>query len=1075
MNDRSQVLARLKQDIVGPRSGFFESIPEKPSSRYLTGILFPQGSSIGQEEDDEIDQTESKDDGTSGIEDKVSLFASMRPSTAGFSFAVKAIDTDAKVLIGATFARYSLIEQQPSETSNHQAPDVSADPNTPPQGKNVAKVKRRFWQRTPVKLRFEIPLKAGDSTRLAPDSELECVWKIRRTGDLFLVTVQFVNTAVEKELTATEREESTLFQFRAAAICQPGANFAPRPRAFNGQDEDQEISDLIYRDVHEYATGHTASVNWRQKSDSPPGVIHLTWIPTAIVKTMNNAGDPIFANFLVQSEGSFSALDLAHRSDDFVSRSILALCDAYDTWIAQQTDIAERIEDNALKDRATKNLLACKKAARRMRDGASRIITNTDSSMRVFRLANWAMYTQFAWKEGSVNGLEHRPGDEYCHNFSWRPFQLAFVLMCLCSSTKDDHDERKTFDLIWFPTGGGKTEAYLFLAAFVLFDRRIRYGKAGGGVGAFMRYTLRTLTIQQFERAASLITACEMIRRTEKGLGETPFSIGLWVGGASTPNNFDEAKKVINDPDATSTPRQITHCPVCQTEEIQWIADDFRSEVYCQCSAENCIGRIPVKTVDSDIYRTPPSLLIGTIDKFAQIVRKPETARLFGLGTEVPFQSPDLIIQDELHLISGPLGSMAGLYELAIDQLCSREGNPPKIVGSTATIRRASDQVRNVFNREAFQFPPPALDWKNSCFARLADGSTEPGRLYVGVTTAGRSEKFALQYVAASLLQSGSIVPGGDDEPYKTLVTYFNSLKTLGGALVLLEDDALMTLKSIAESRNEKIRDNVKTPEELTSRKSSKDIPDILKRLELTSLRPEFIDILLASNMLSVGVDIRRLGLMLLSGQPKSMAEYIQATSRVGRARPGLVITLYNNAKIRDRAHFEAFSNWHGALYRSVEPGSVTPFAARARDKALHAPLVALARLRENISVQKPDEHRLREICTEILNRINGIDSSEVNDARQDLDKFVTDWCDLAAAGQLKEYWQDSRQRISLLMSAEEAAARRAMGNTEMLAHPTPNSLRNVEPGVTFEIKESANTFSEYRGKTTSETGENDS
>jgi hypothetical protein len=500
-------------------------------------------------------------------------------------------------------------------------------------------------------------------------------------------------------------------------------------------------------------------------------------------------------------------------------------------------------------------------------------------------------------------------------------------------------------------------------------------------------------------------------------------------------------------------------CPACGSG-LEWEADDDEQIVFCRCVGEPCslpasFGRIPVITVDDELYRSPPSLLIGTVDKFAQIVRKRETAGLFGrIKQQLP---PDLIIQDELHLIAGPLGSLTGLYEAAIDRLCSTAEGPPKIIGSTATIRRAEEQVRAVFDRRVAQFPPPALEASNSCFAK--EDEKDEGRLYVGLTSAGRSEKFALQALSASLLQAGTDPALGADEdrdPYWTLVAYFNSLKVLGGALVLMEDDVRVTVDALSGQRGETER-RLGSPEELTSRKSSAEIPEILEQLKVPVGDPRCIDVLLATNMLSVGVDIPRLGLMLVNGQPKAMAEYIQATSRVGRRRPGLVFTLYNNGKIRDRAHFEAFSSWHGALYRSVEPSSVTPFAARARDKALHAPLVALVRhLLSPASPRIPVEQRgrVKGIIDLIVKRIESVDKAEAVQARQELVQFADDWLNRAESGDINQYWNDKFFNQSLLMSAELAAARRATGKGPAAAAPTPNSVRNVEPSVAFVLKE---------------------
>jgi ATP-dependent helicase YprA (DUF1998 family) len=282
-------------------------------------------------------------------------------------------------------------------------------------------------------------------------------------------------------------------------------------------------------------------------------------------------------------------------------------------------------------------------------------------------------------------------------------------------------------DLLWFPTGGGKTEAYLAVIAMLLFHRRFTQNKDGEGAGisVMMRYTLRVLTTQQFERAANLICACEYLRRLESlKTGNTPFSIGLWIGSTAIPNTVREARG-----DSEQRAMQIRDCPCCHSRVVLG-PDQSRYEIFCRntdCAFGKQPEPLPIWTVDEDIYRVLPSLLIGTIDKFAQIVRKEETGRLFGKGTI--HQPPDLIIQDELHLISGPLGTLAGLYETAIDVFCSYNDRPVKIIGSTATIKMADRQVKDLFNRRLYQFPPPGIDSGNSCFAVRDDSRS--GRLYL--------------------------------------------------------------------------------------------------------------------------------------------------------------------------------------------------------------------------------------------------------------------------------------------------------------------------------------------------------
>jgi ATP-dependent helicase YprA (DUF1998 family) len=466
-----------------------------------------------------------------------------------------------------------------------------------------------------------------------------------------------------------------------------------------------------------------------------------------------------------------------------------------------------------------------------------------------------------------------------------------------------------------------------------------------------------------------------------------------------------------------------------------------------------------VWTIDEEIYRHMPSLLIGTVDKFAQIVRKPETAVIFGRGTT--HAPPDLIIQDELHLISGPLGSMAGLYEVAVDELCRRGSIRPKVIGSTATIRRAEEQIRALFDRGTYQFPAPGLDAGNSGFAVIDPDS--PGRLHVGVTTAGRSATYMLQALIASLLQSASasIASAQERDYYWTLVAYFNSLKELGRALVLMQDDVPVSIRQFAARQGEEAR-VIEAPAELTSRVRSYEIRDMLERLNIPGSTKGAVDLLVASNMISVGMDIPRLGLMVVNAQPKTLSEYIQATSRVGRGNtPGLVVTMYNSMRTRDRSHFETFETWHRSLYRDVEATSVTPFASRAQDKALHAVLVALVRHLVPQMERRPVLDDLRRahverIATMIEARAASVDSAERAVVSQKLQRLIDQW---ASRPDLQTYWDDYNRRSSLLMSAEQFAAKADVDSdldaegARRALWPTPNSMREVEPGSPFVLR----------------------
>jgi hypothetical protein len=745
------------------------------------------------------------------------------------------------------------------------------------------------------------------------------------------VTVALVNERVRGDSSAFD-ESQHFFQVELEVSIAANGRFAPRPSRHALVDDDSRTGALIYRDVTEYVVGHTCSAR-AILQDGEVRTLRTEWIPTTIVPRVSDRGDKVF-DALSKPATDWRPLDarwLAQASVSELTGALEQLVVCYERWIERESARVPTLPDS-LREQARHHMDRCRVGAQRMRDGVTAIASD-DAVRTAFQLAQSAMDMQFGWSRGGAA-------------LTWRPFQLAFQLLTLRSVEDRTHADREVMDLLWFPTGGGKTEAYLALTAFVIFLRRLRATETvdGSGVAVLMRYTLRLLTIQQFQRAAAVIFACELLRQQRQGinLGKAPIGIGLWVGGTATPLTLADA--CSSSPSDPSSPRQLTTCPCCGAQ-LKW--NITRRESTVECSSLDCrlareVPRLPVWTIDEEVYRHRPSLLIGTVDKFAQIVRKPETAALFGRsGNDDP---PDLIIQDELHLISGPLGSMVGLYEVAIDELCRIGTVRPKIVGSTATIRRATDQIRALFDRDTYQFPSPGIDANNSGFA-VADPHS-PGRLYVGVTTAGRSATFMLQALVASLLQSATAPGASDDErdKYWTLVTYFNSLRELGRALVLMQDDVPVSIRQFAARRGEQER-RIEAPAELTSRVGTKEIGDMLERLGKPADDPEAVDILAASNMISVGMDIPRLGLMVVNAQPKTLSEYIQATSRVGRGGvPGMVVTLYNSLRPRDRARYETFDTWHRSLYRDVEATSVTPFAARAQDKALHAVLVALVR-----------------------------------------------------------------------------------------------------------------------------------
>jgi hypothetical protein len=732
------------------------------------------------------------------------------------------------------------------------------------------------------------------------------------------------------------------------------------------------------------------------------------------------------------------------------------LCSNYEQWLDDQDREAKTL-NGELRPSARAHLVLCRDAAQRMNRGCD-LLEADGLVWNAFQAANTAVLRQRArtvWLRSGKPTPEPVEGDEH----RWRPFQLAFILLCLEGIARLESPEREIADLLWFPTGGGKTEAYLGLIAFTVFLRRLHRPNVGGGVTALMRYTLRLLTIQQFERATLLICSCEAIRRSRGDLGEEPISIGLWVGQSATPNTLDDARQAIDKlrdglTVTEKNPVQLRSCPWCGAPldpRNYWIATDPRRLVI-SCRTEGCEFKtgLPVWLVDEDIYRRRPTLIIATADKFAALPWNDETLHLFNLGAgrhgeQAP---PELIIQDELHLISGPLGTLTGLYETAVDLLCRRDGRGPKIIASTATIRRAEEQTRSLFDRSVRQFPPPALDARNSYFAVESSRDRKGTRMYVGLTAPGTSHTTLLVRAYAALLQNAADIPMPDSvkDSYMTLTGYFNSLRVLGGARMQVQDDVEDRMELLARQAGTSKRNISEGLIELTSREGADKIPEHLKNMAVSYPDPDALSVILATNMISVGVDIDRLGLMVVMGQPQSTSEYIQATSRVGRSLPGLVVVLYNAARSRDRSHYEAFRAYHAALYRAVESTSVTPFSARARDRGLHAVLVALARLlvsnlRTN-GAAKEIAHvrgRVEELADRVVDRVEKIAPDEADATRVQLREIIDRWEALAEDGGKLAYNQprDFTQALLVEATADAPAADERF--------PTLRSLRDVD------------------------------
>jgi hypothetical protein len=785
-------------------------------------------------------------------------------------------------------------------------------------------------------------------------------------------------------------EPDLAYAFQSEITVHSDSPFVPRPdlRGARAAEWDEQLADLHYADAPEYATGHGVSTEW-EVVDGACHLLRTAWVPSAEVDKTVTVDVPGV---------ELSMETLGVLTDGAAAESSLQpLVSQYRAWIEVQ-----RKESAALKgtrrETAQELLRSAGMAVGRIERGIAVLAKDADA-LDAFRVANRAV----------ARALKKRLKIDKPR---WRAFQLAFILLNLPGLADPRDPTRETVDLLFFPTGGGKTEAYLGLAAFAIVLRRLRHpgekGLLGAGVSVIMRYTLRLLTLDQLARAAGLVCALELEREGNvERYGEWPFEIGLWVGKAATPNvlgfkgdgRSDSARSKVRqfkaDPKSKPSPIPVENCPWCGTrfgpDSFALLPnDDYPTELRVVCTNFECDftrdRALPIVAVDEPLYRRLPAFLIATVDKFAALPWVGQAGSLLGCaerhdktgfygpsergkGTRLatPLPPPDLVIQDELHLISGPLGTMAGLYETAIEALCVREMDGrkvrPKIVASTATVRRAQDQIQALFARPLTQvFPPPGPNRGDSFFARTAPASEISARLYVGVAAQGRSPKMEMRKVWLAVMgaaESAYRDAGGQKnlnnpaDPYMTVLGYFNALRELGGARRILEEEIQNTIKGygarkrIGEERG-LFRDRKTFSEvlELTSRVSTDKVADARRRLECKFYEPHRVDCAIATNMISVGLDIPRLGLMVVLGQPKTHAEYIQATSRVGRedTKPGLVVTLLNIHKPRDRSHYERFRHYHETFYRSVEVSSITPFSARALDRGFAGALVGLAR-----------------------------------------------------------------------------------------------------------------------------------
>lgn len=1097
---RQKIIEMIKTDLLGPMDEN-EVLQQNPRFEYLVGMLAPQSYDDGAASEQEIDGDaafEGDSDYTAGEEDDnepVSTNRFKTPSSIGISFYIET--STPNLCVDVSWGDY-----------------VKSSDKIP--GKEGTERSVSIYTRHPQLETVEVDLTSFSKSKEFPltiDSNIILhISKIALKKGYTLVTAYIVN----RRQNAESDVAGTMFQVSLKAHDKDGRHI------FVAEHICREVlaeDEFYFAQRPILGRGRGCAASWTADADGRAASIESSFIPEyefAGVSAALEGFDPFYF--------SMRSLGIPKKKDEIINR-LNVLADSYEKWISEKLINDRKMTDAKFKAQIGNGVVfKCQEALRRIRAGI-RLLVDDAIAFDAFCFMNRAMILQrnimnFSKKYGA--GIECNLKDfldprKPENNFGWRPFQIAFILMNLNAIVDPLHEDREIVDLLYFPTGGGKTEAYLGLMAFVIANRRLRINDADkynrdGGVTAILRYTLRLLTTQQRDRITKMVIAAEMLREQEyPKYGKEPISIGFWVGGKVTPNKFKELEEDPEDPQKTRNARskknliykQLLTCPFCgkPLKEENFYIDIPTKSVSIYCSDDKCMFyrykqgnkmKIPVFLVDEEIYAKCPTIILSTVDKFAGLPWGAEPNALFGrvdrqcsrdgyvamgdkhakhtktdelpaskLISIKPFLPPELIIQDELHLITGPLGTVYGAYETVIEDLCSYTDGEhkikPKYVVSTATIKNAAEQTKCLYGRNTTaQFPPNGFEIGDSFFIREIPVSKNPFRKYVGICAPGQSVKTALLRAYAIILQSTydlSLDENCQDyiDPYYSLVGYYNSIRELGGAVRLLQDDIPDRIQRIKKKYGMSKQRFLNRKIEITSRMSSYDIPKNLGQLEVPFTSKDCLDTAIATNMIAVGMDVDRLGLMVVTGQPKQNSEYIQATSRIGRSFPGLVVTLYNPYRPRDLSHYENFTGYHSQLYRFVEGTTATPFSARARDRVLHALVISAIRLRypemaaneSAAAIGDLTATQLGEIKALILERLNIVKPDAKLDAEHEIDVFINNWKLLASQQKGLRYYVLKNDKYNRLMNSYGEAC----DDTEKA---TLRSMREVESSASM-------------------------
>lgn len=1003
---RKEIYEILKKDLVGPVEPDEIISGELPIKTYCLGILYPQG--ISEYKDEDPERLEGKDDDNVGDDENIKLENIDRQSVIGISFNIK--DGIHEILVKVEYAKYEREE------------------------KNV-------WRRIPKSWAKIVKVENGNKVKIEDELEVRITTYKIFSDDTRTATISLLNTnSSAKETNMTIINEKSFLQVKLEISSIDGSDIFIEKQIKINTIEDKELENLnlLYRNNTNLAIGNGTAVMWDHNKKQTDKI----WTEV-LPQYISNQMIPMTTETSKYREMQF----LASCNKEELYDELKKLPIEYEKWLKIQSEDDEMSIRE--KDVLSQNIKKAEIVNKRIKNTIE-MLHNNEDAFKAFQFMNDAMARQMKQKSKIENP-------------KWYPFQIAFILLTLDGIIDEDNPNRDIVDLLWFPTGGGKTEAYLGVLAFTIFYRKIKQTKNGKlhiGTVVIMRYTLRLLTLQQFERAAKLICSCEIIRQeNENTLGREEISIGLWVG-ENTETFIKDAKnkirqyceeKIRNN----NNPCLIKRCPWCGNEiKPDQYEVEQNDRIGIKCGKCEVKGYLPIYLIDEEIYIRRPTLLISTVDKYARIPWLGQSGKLFGLDDE-NILPPELIIQDELHLIAGPLGTISGLYETIIDEYCSSKGIKPKIIASTATIRNADEQIKALYARKGNIFPTQIKDITDSFFAKEGKENQKASRMYIGTISTNISPVTLLVRVYAAIFYATRYLKekGYTNEvvdSFWTEVGYFNSIRELGGAVVQIRNDVKDRYKYLCKRKFANIMSYEKMQKyyfdkmvEITSRNTGKTtIDEILHKLEVNYPEKAVQDYILATNMISVGIDINRLNLMLIDGQPKLNSEYIQASSRVGRKTPSIVIDLYNATKSRDKSHYEQFVTYHSNIYKYVEATSVTPFSCAAREKALHAVLISLVRqfipeMNEEYGASKIKEKKedIYLIAEKILKRVAIVDEEEFIKTKEDINSIIEYWDEISDGMNLTYTKSNSKK---LLIRTDETS-----NNT--IGFVTLNSMRNVD------------------------------